>query len=104
MGLRDRLRLLVRPPAVVEVPRPAPRESPSPPAPPAVRIPRRVVSPPLGAHIVRVGADSPIAEWATLRGAVTFVSADGGRAASAAAERTASFGLADVSWVAGGGA
>ncbi len=103
MGLRDRLRLLVRPPAVVEVPRPAPRESPSPPAPPAVRIPRRVVSPPLGARVIDV-AVVPQAEWATLRGAVTFVSADGGRAASAAAERTASFGLADVSWVAGGGA
>lgn len=111
MGLRDRLRLLVRPP-----PAPAPARAGvvAPPAPasaaPRVILPRAVPSAPVGARVIHVGP-GPAPEgaetlapagWPALRGAVCFVSKDGGRAASAAAERAASFGSAEVSWVAEG--
>lgn len=71
-------------------------------------LPRAVPSAPVGARVLHVGAGpapsgaetlAPAA-WPALRGVVCFVSNDGGRAASAAAERAASFGSAEVTWVA----
>ena len=110
MGLRDRLRLLVRPPTARPEPPRAEPERPS--APPPVRVPRAVVSPPFGATLVQVGEGPafpgasrlPIERWRELRGPVCVVSpGDGGRAASAAAERLAAWGV-ESTWLQGGSA
>lgn len=109
MGLRDRLRLLVRPPPAATAPRgSAPAPNPAAISSPRVCVPRPVPSAPVGARLIHVGAGATPsgservepAGWPAFRGAICFISNDGGRAASAAAERAASFGGADVSWVA----
>lgn len=107
MGLRDRLRLLVRP-----APAPAPvraSEPPKPPPRPALLAPAAWAAVPPGATVVDVGTGPvragarriPPAGYAELRGVVVVV---GGAWAPAAAERIASYGHAEVGWLVEGGA
>lgn len=102
MGLRDRLRLLVRPPARADAPSPrapSPRAA-EPVGPPPVHIPTRVEQLSSGISAVDVEA-LPAAPYASLRGPLVVTSKrDGGARASAAAERLAAFGIAGVSWLA----
>ncbi len=100
MGLRDRLRLLVRPPRA----EPARSESSAPaPAPsaPAVRPPRASSIVPLGATVIDIAAGGAPSTWPTLTGRVVVT---GGPWASAVAERIASYGRAEVSWLEGASA
>lgn len=107
MGLRDRLRLLVRPPPAPAAATPS-AAAPAPSvAAPRLVIPRAVPAAPVGARLVHVGPGPvrPGAERIEAAGVATgsgprcFVSNDGGRAASAAAERAASQGGHDVTWL-----
>ncbi len=103
MGLRDRLRLLVRPPARAEaaLPRPQSPRAAEPVGPPPISIPTRVEQVPPGVPVVDVATVSP-AQWSGLRGPVVVVSAgDRGARASAVAERIAALGVTEVSWLAG---
>ena len=102
MGLRDRLRLLVRPPARADAPTP-----PSPAVrgveavgPPPVSIPTRICEVPSGATLIDA-AMLPPPPFAGLRGPLVVTSrGDGGAGASAAAERLAAYGVGGVSWLA----
>lgn len=104
MGIRDRLRLLVRPGASA----PAARSASARPeiavqrAPPApVSIPRRVTAVPEGAAVVEASWVA-LEPWAKRLGPVVVVpSRNGDSPASAVAERLAALGAADVSWLAG---
>jgi len=104
MGLRDRLRLLVKPPAAAAPARPAAGAPPMPPAPPALRPPAAWSTVPVGATVVDVGQGPlfpgarrlPPDAWGDLRGTVVVV---GGEWAAAAAERIASYGRAEVGWL-----
>lgn len=102
MGLRDRLRLLVRPLARADAPahRPVAAREPVPVGPPPVSIPTRIDQVPSGATVIGIAA-LPAASYATLRGPLVVTSSgDGGAGASVAAERLAAFGVAGVSWLA----
>lgn len=100
MGLRDRLRLLVRPLARADAPAPSPVAARVPVGPPPVSIPTRIDQVPLGATGIDIAA-LPAAPFAALRGPLLLTSrGDGGAGASVAAERLAAFGVAGVSWLA----
>ncbi|MSQ01085.1 MAG: hypothetical protein EXR71_04205 [Myxococcales bacterium] len=95
MGLRDRLRLLVRPPPVPSRERPAAAPAPSNACPP-VRPPRVTNIVPLGATVIDSAAGDQPSTWPSLSGRVVVT---GGPWAAAVAERIASYGRADVAWL-----
>lgn len=103
MGIRDRLRLLIRP----GTPAPAARgrsARPDPvvaPAPsPVVSIPCRVTVVPEGA-VVLESSWVALEQWVKPAGPVVVVQArNGGAPPSAVAERLAALGVVEVSWLA----
>ncbi|GDX79631.1 hypothetical protein LBMAG42_14420 [Deltaproteobacteria bacterium] len=102
MGLRDRLRLLVRPaaPADAPVPRRSVARAPEPVGPPPVSIPTRVEQLTPGVPVVDVEV-LPAAPFAALCGPLIVTSkGDKGARASVAAERMSAFGIPRVSWLA----
>ena len=98
MGLRDRLRLLVRP--APETPRARPAAAPlrdALPTPPPLWIPRPVPTVPLGATLVQ--ASLAPEKLAALQGLICVTSPeDSGRAASAVAERLCARGV-QATWL-----
>lgn len=95
MGLRDRLRRLVRPPAA----EPAVITRPPPP-PPVHSIPRMVEITPMGAVILDLDAGpSPTTEALRLLASVAGPVVVRGEWAPAVAERLCALGARDVAWM-----
>ncbi len=95
MGIRDRLRLLVRPPRVEPARAEAIAPATSPVAAP-VRPPRATSIVPVAATLLDSAAGSSPSTWPALTGRVVVT---GGPWAAAVAERIASYGRAEVMWL-----